>query len=74
MGLSSFFLEDYTTAVFIQKCSALALRKTGSDNGIIRLKRRLDWRELLALGIELSVIAEATDLSVEEIQKLKPLQ
>ncbi|MFC6650148.1 Rpn family recombination-promoting nuclease/putative transposase [Paenibacillus rhizoplanae] len=30
--------------------------------------------KLLALGIELSVIAEATGLSVEEIQKLKPLQ
>ncbi|WP_340026594.1 Rpn family recombination-promoting nuclease/putative transposase [Paenibacillus sp. FSL K6-1096] len=30
--------------------------------------------KLLALGIELSVITEATGLSVEEIQKLKPLQ
>ncbi|WP_339249199.1 hypothetical protein [Paenibacillus sp. FSL P2-0136] len=30
--------------------------------------------KLLVLGIELSVIAEATGLSVEEIQKLKPLQ
>jgi predicted transposase/invertase (TIGR01784 family) len=48
-------------------------RAEGEAKGKANAQKEMAYK-LLALGVELSVIAEASGLSAQEIKKLKPLQ